>query len=126
MSNLTTLRRVRTFLLRSMTPLPKKSSKPRKDNRNKMVSKMEIRPPAITTRMATVLVATNMETNSKTMEMNKNMGMRVVRITDQKANMAKKMNKLMDRSPAWNEVNHKSVAKFAVTFTQCKTNFDDA
>ena len=110
MSNLTTLRRVRTFLLRSMTLLPKKSSKPRKDNRNKMVSKTEIRPPAITTRMATALTEVSMVMNSKTMEMNKIMERKVARNTDLKANTAQKVKKVMDRnrSPAWNEDNLKS------------------
>ena len=70
------------------------------------------RLPAITTKMATALMAASMVMNSKTMEKNKNMEMKVVRNTDQKANMAKKVNKLMDRSPVWNEVNPESVAKF--------------
>ena len=110
MINLTTLRRVRTFLLRSMTLLPKKSSKPRKDNRNKMDSKTETRPPAITTRMATALTEVSMVMNSKTMEMNKNMERKVARNTDLKANTAQKVKKVMDRnrSPAWNEDNLKS------------------
>ena len=70
------------------------------------------RLPAITTKMATALMAASMVMNSKTMEKNKNMEMKVVRNTDQKANMAKKVNKLMDRSPVLNEVKYESVAKF--------------
>ena len=108
MSNLTTLRKARTFLHRSMTHHLKKLSKPRKDNRNKMVSKMETKPPAITTRMAIASMAVSMAMNSKTMEKNKIMERRAARNMVLKANTVKKVNKLMDRSPAWNEDNHKS------------------
>ena len=108
MSNLTTLRKARIFLHRSMTHHPKKLSKPRKDNRNKMVREKENKPPAITTRMATVLTAVNMAMKIKTMEKNKIMERRAAKNMDLKANMVKKVIKLMDRSPAWNEDNHKS------------------
>ena len=108
MSNLTTLRKARIFLHRSMTHHPKKLSKPRKDNRNKMVREKENKPPAITTRMATVSTAVSMVMKIKTMEKNKIMERRAAKNMDLKANMVKKVIKLMDRSPAWNEDNHKS------------------
>ena len=108
MSSLTTLRKARIFLHRSMTHHPKKLSKPRKDNRNKMVKMTEIRLPAITTRMATVSTAVSMAMKIKTMEKNKIMERRAARNMDLKANTVKKVIKLMDRSPAWNEDNHKS------------------
>ena len=75
-----------------------------------MDSKTETRPPAITTRMATALMVVSMVMNSKTMEKNKIMERKVARNTDQKANTAMKVKKVMDRnrSPAWNEDNLKS------------------
>ena len=91
-----------------MTHHPKKLSKPRKDNRNKMVREKESKPPAITTRMATVSTAVSMVMKIKTMEKNKIMERRAAKNMDLKANTVKKVIKLMDRSPVWNEDNHKS------------------
>ena len=67
-----------------------------------MVSKTETRLQAITTRMATALMVVSMVMNSKTMEKNKIMEKKVARNTDQKANTAMKVKKVMDRnrSPA--------------------------
>ena len=67
-----------------------------------MVSKTETRLQAITTRMATALMVVSMVMNSKTMEKNKIMERKVARNTDQKANTAMKVKKVMDRnrSPA--------------------------
>ena len=132
LSNSTTLRKARTFLLRSTTPHPKKSNKPRKDNRNKKVSRMESKLPAITTRMATASKVVNMEMNSKTMEKNKIMEKRALKNTDLKVNTVKKVNKLMDRSPVWNEVNHKTtkhISKhsrlFSINFLTFKISQDN-
>ena len=91
-----------------MTHHPKKLSKPRKDNRNKKVRERENKPPAITTRMAIVSTAMSMAMKIKTMEKNKIMERRAARNMDLKVNTVMKVNKLMDRSPAWNEDNHKS------------------
>ena len=67
-----------------------------------MVSKTETRLQAITTRMATALMVVSMVMNSKTMEKNKIMEKKVARNTDQKANTAMKVKKVMgrNRSPA--------------------------
>ena len=56
-----------------------------------------------------------MEMNSKTMEKNKIMEKRAPKNTDLKVNTAKKVNKLMDRSPVWNEVNHENDKKYFET-----------
>ena len=67
-----------------------------------MVSKTETRLQAITTRMATALMVVSMVMKRKTMEKNKIMVRKEARNTDQKANTAMKVKKVMDRnrSPA--------------------------
>ena len=67
-----------------------------------MVSKTETRLQAITTRMATALMVVSMVMKRKTMEKNKIMVRKEARNTDQKANTAMKVKKVMgrNRSPA--------------------------
>ena len=86
---------------------PRKSNSRRRGSRRKKVKQRVTRLPAITTRMVTGSTATSTAKNSNSMEKNKTMGTRVARTTELKANTAKKMIKLTDRSPALNEVNHK-------------------